>query len=129
MKRKNLYSNISENKKFYSNTITLGDNTMFKEDNLYYLEGVASEDSCTSLDNVQKFRDLKVNEESTLLSIITSLEAQGINPIVNEEYENLPLDTTWLEIINIDSFDYDLFTNVVIIEGICLNNSLETLSM
>lgn len=129
MKRKNLYSNISENKKFYSNTITLGDNTMFKEDNLYYLEGVASEDSCASFDNVQKFRDLKVNEESTLLSIITSLEAQGINPIVNEEYQNLPLDTTWLEIINIDCFDYDLFTNVVIIEGICLNNSLETLSM
>ena len=129
MKRKNLYSNISENKKFYSNTITLGDNTMFKEDNLYYLEGIAPEDSCTSLDNVQKFGDLKVNEESTLLSIITSLEAQGINPIVNEEYENLPLDTTWLEIVNIGSFDYDLFTNVVIIEGICLNNSLETLSM
>ena len=102
---------------------------MFKETNLYYLEGISPEDSCNSLENLQKFRDTLINEESTLLSIITSLEAQGINPVLNEEYQNLPLDTTWLEIIKIGSFDYDLFTNVVIIEGICLNNSLETLGM
>ena len=135
MKRKNLYSNISqnlENKNSIQIKYNILENIMlqnFNEDTIYYLEGVSPEEACTSEVHLANFKDLEVTEDVTLGGIIEALQRKGVTPTMNEVYERFPLETQLYDIYDLDFFDYDLFDNVVLAGGYILNNSIEIVSM
>ena len=133
MKRKNLYSNKNlENKKFYSNTITLGD-TMerINEDHLYFLDrdqhgGISDEEACLNSEPLLSFKSTGKDQDATISELIESIAALGTVPIVKDKYKHFSLDLTFRD-MNVDfvddidlEWDWDIFENVVLIDGFSL---------
>ena len=136
MKEKIIYSNKNlENKILLSNT-TLGDNMNFNTGDLLFLDrdqhhGISDDEACSTVSTLVQFQSIGREQDVTIGEMVEIITSLGTVPIIKEKYRNIPLDTTFQQLMfelpdDIDlEWDWDLFENVILLDGWSFKDRLD----
>jgi hypothetical protein len=136
MKRKNYitknYKNLENKIFFLNNNTTLGDTMVtLNSTNTYFFDlekhNVDPITATVSTHHRHNWEDMGNIDDLTIAEVIIELQERGLDPIISEQYEDREeiLNMKYLDVTNLDEYDWDLFHNIALSWGYLLNNEWE----
>ena len=132
MKRKNLLLNKISSKILFSNKILLGDTMVtLNSTNTYFFDlekhNVDPITATVSTHHRHNWQDMGNIDDLTIAEVIIELQERGLDPIISEQYEDREeiLNMKYLDVTNLDEYDWDIFHNIALSWGYMLNNEWE----